>query len=248
MKSFQNFIIFKTDTLFDDKVKFKGIGGRELFVDPTFDPAVHVRIYGEVVNLPLRLSESIPISQEHRGIPSYHEQSPYKYKTVSDVEREVRIGDRIYFHFNTIKQHNFVRVDGVDPDRVWFIKVRYDQVICAVRDGQIIMIGGHCLIDPDFESWKDISIPSYSDLKDKDGNPILKPESQWLVTKSAPGYKYLTGFVRAVGSPLRGDVCEVKVGQKIWYHRNADWMVKIESKDYFVIKQRHLIGRWEEEV
>lgn len=245
MKSFQNFLIFKTDLLFEDHVKYKGVGGRELSLDSSFDPARHCRIYGEVVSLPMRLSPNIPISQEHKGTPSFHEQSPYRYKYLSDVEMEIKIGDRVYFHFNTIKPHNIVRVDGVHPDRIWFIKVRYEQVICAVRDGKIIMTGGHTLIDPDFESWKDISIPTYSDLKDKDGNYILKPESQWLVKKSAPGYAYLTGFVSAVGSPLKGDTCEVKVGQKIWYHRNADWMVKIEGREYFVIKQRHLIGREE---
>jgi len=196
MKAYQNFIIFKTDTLFNDKVKFMGIGGRELVLDPGFDPAVHVRIYGEVVSVPAHLSSGIPISQEHRGLPSYHEQSPYRYKFISDIVPEVQVGDRIYFHFNTIKPHNFVQIDGVHPDRVWYIKVRYDQVICVVRDGVIIPIGGYTLVDPDFETWEDISVPTYSDLIGKDGLPILKPKSQWLVRKSAPGYKYLTGFAR----------------------------------------------------
>ena len=245
MKAFANYIIFKTDTLFNDKVKYKGIGGKELVIDPTFEPAKHVRIYGEVVSVPVSLSSGIPISQIHKGLPGYAEQTPFYYKTMADIEQEVRVGDRIYFHFNTIKQHNFVRVDGVHPDRVWYIKVRYDQVICAVRDGKIIPIGGHTLVDPDFESWEDISIPTYSDIKGLDGKPILKPQEQWIVTKSMPSYKYLTGFVRAVGSPLKGDKCEVTVGQKIIYNRNADWMVKIEDQDYFVIKQRHILGRWE---
>lgn len=245
IKSFSNFLVFKTDTLFNDKVKFKGIGDRELVLDPSFDPARHVRIYGEVVSLPIHLSKNIIISQQHAGLPSYHEKSPYSYKYLTDIVPEVRIGDRIYYHFNTIKTHNFVREEGVHPHRTWYVKVRYDQIICAVRDGVIIPIGGHCLIDPDFESWEDIQIPTYSEFVDKDGAWLLKPKEQWLYKKSHPGYKFLTGFCRHVGTPIKGDVCEIKVGQKILYRRNADWMVKIEDRDYFVIKQRHIEGRWE---
>lgn len=246
IKAFRNFVIFKTDTLFNYGVKFKGIGGKDLVIDPTFEPARHVRIYGEVVSLPFELT-NFPITQEYRGLPSYGVESPFRYKFLNDIEQELEIGDRIYFHFNTVKQHNFVQVDGVHPDRVWYIKVRYDQIICAVRKGQIIPIGGYVLVDPDFESWEDISIPTYSDLLGEDGKQILKPKSQWLVKKSAPQYKYLLGFVRHIGSPLRGDKCEVKQGQKIVYKPNADWTVRVEDRDYFVIKQRHIVGRFEEE-
>ncbi len=244
-KGFQNFLIFKTNTIFNDKVSFKGIGGKELYIDPSFDPAKHVRIYGEVVSIPLRMSPTIPISQESRGLPSYHGQAPYHYKYLSDIEQEIQVGDRIYFHFNTIKQGNFVQVEGKHPDQTWYIKVRYDQVFCAVRDGKIIPIGGHTLIDPDWESWEDISIPTYSEIIGEDGKPMLKPKEQWLVSKSAPGYKFLKGFVRHVGSPIKGDRCEIKEGQRIWYKRNADFMVNIEGRDWFVIKQMHIIGREE---
>lgn len=245
MKAFHDFLIFKTNELFNDKVKFKGIGGKDLRIDPSFEPAVHARIYGEVVSLPIRLSTGIPISQQHRGHPGYHEESPFEYKYLADIAQEVQVGDRIYFHFNTIKQKNFVQVDGVHPNRTWYVKVRYDQVICAVREGQIIPIGSHVLVDPDFESWEDITIPTYSSLKDAQGKPILKPKDQWIVTKSQPTYRYLLGFVRHVGTPLRGMPLEIKPGQKIVYHKNADWKVNIEDRDYFVIKQRHILGRFE---
>jgi hypothetical protein len=245
MKSFNNFIIFKTDKLFEDHVQYKGVDGKDLFFENGFDPAKHARIYGEVVSLPIRLSHGIPISQQTKGLPGYHEQTPYVYRYVSDVEQEVEIGDRIYFHFNTIKNHNIVKVEGTHPNRVWYIKVRYDNVYCAIRDGKIIMIAGNTLVDPDFESWEDISVPTYSDLLGEDGKQMLKPKEQWLVTKSMPTYKYLAGFVRHIGSPLKGDKCECVPGQKILYHRNADFMIKVEGREYFMIKQRHIIGRFE---
>lgn len=246
MKAFNDFILFKTDTLFNDKVQFKGIDGMQLSMDPTFEPAMHARIYGEVVSIPLRLSKNIPISQQHRGHPGYHEESTFSYQFISDIEQEVKVGDRIYYHFNTIKQKNIIKVEGVHPDRVWHLKVRYDQVIVAVRDGQIIPIGSHVLIDPDFESWSDISVPTYSNIMDSRGKPTVRPKNQWLVTKSKPGYKYLTGFVRHVGTPLRGMKNEIKEGQKIVYHKNADWKVHIEGRDFFCIKQRHILGRFQD--
>lgn len=248
--AFTDYILFKTDRLFIDKVKIGGENGRELFFDPSFDPRRHAQISGEVTSVPGILS-SKAITQEHRGMPSYHESSPFKCKFVSDIQMEVQPGDKIYYHFNTIKTENIVSEEGVFPNRTYYLKVRYDQVICAARTTltsdsvvtNIIPIGEYTLIDPDFESWDDILVPTYSNIMDKAGKPQLRPKSQWLQKKVAPSYKYLTGFVRHVGSPLIGDETEIEVGQKIWYRQNADWQVKIEERDYFVVRQRHIIGK-----
>lgn len=246
--AFQNYIVFKTDKLFENMVKYKGLNGRELVFDPSFDPQRHARLYGEVVSVPNFLTQSL-MMQENRGLPAHHAYSPYEYKFLSDVQMEVKVGDRIYYHFNTIKTGNIVQEDGVHPHKTYYLKVRYDQVICAVRksiitqETKIIPIGGYTLIDPDFEAWDDILVPTYSEILGGDGKKQLKPKDLWLQRKTAPEYKYLTGYVRNVGSPLEGDECEVEVGQKIWYRQNADWMVKIEERDYFVVRQRHIIGK-----
>jgi co-chaperonin GroES (HSP10) len=246
--SFQNYIVFKTDQLFEDKCKAKGLNGRELVFDPGFDPQRHSRIYGEVISLPNFLSD-FPMMQEHRGVPSYHESAPFSFKHLSDVQMELKVGDRIYFHFNTMKLGNIIQEEGLHPNKTFFMKVRYDQVICAVRksvitqETSIIPIGGYTLIDPDFESWDDILVPTYSEILGKDGQRQLKPKELWIQRKVAPEYKYLKGFVRHVGTPLRGDELEIQSGQRIWYRVNADWMVKIEGKDYFVVRQRHIIGK-----
>lgn len=244
LEPYVDFVLFKTDVLFNDKVKFKGVNGQELVIETSFDPQRHVRIYGEVVAVPERLRH-IPIEQEHKGLPSPVDQVRFNYKFLDDIEMEVQVGDRIYFHFNTIRQENFVNIEGTHPNRTWTIKVRYDMILCVVRKGEIIPIGGYALIRPDWETWEDISIPTPSEIKGVDGKPLMKPKDQWLVTKSAPGYKFLQGYVEHIGKPLKGNKCEVRVGQKIWYHRNADWMVNIEGKDYFVIKQKYIIGREE---
>ena len=242
MKPFSNYVIFRTDTMFNDKVQFEGLKGETLVLDPSFDPQRHVRTYGEVVSLPAQLTKR-PIMQEHRGSPAPSDSSPYSYKYVSDVSEELQIGDRIYFHFNTITMKNCVKEEGEHPNRVWYFKVSYEQIVCAIRNGQIIPISSYVLVDPDFENWDDILVPTYTMLKDEQGNFIPKPKEQWIQKKVRPEYKYLTAFVRHVGTPLKGDKCEIEVGQKIWYRRNADWMNTIEGKDYFAIRQRHIVAK-----
>src|SRR5690348_16060802 len=120
--SFQNYLVFKTDKLFEDKCKAKGINGRELVFDPGFDPQRHSRIYGEVISVPNFLS-TFPLMQEHRGVPSYHEQAPFSFKYLSDVEMEVRPGDRIYYHFNTMKLGNVLKEEGLHPNKTYYMKV-----------------------------------------------------------------------------------------------------------------------------
>lgn len=252
--AFTNYIIFRTEKLFEDKVRLGGENGRELYIDPSYDPQRHTRCFGEVVSVPSQLTNAI-LHQEHSGMPGYKESSPYSYKFINDIQMDVLPSDKIFFHFNTIpgalKSNGIVHEEGVFPNRTYYLKVRYDQVICAARTTltsdsvvtNIIPIGGYTLIDPDFESWDDILVPTYSNIMDKAGKPQLRPKSQWLQKKVAPSYKYLTGFVRHVGSPLIGDETEIEVGQKIWYRQNADWQVKIEERDYFVVRQRHIIGK-----
>lgn len=250
MEAGDNYIIFKTPVLFEDKVK---IQNRQLFFDPSFDPHRHVRTYGEVIQLPLKLNK-IPIMQIPRGTPPYFDQAPFEYKWVSDIKREVKIGDRIYFHFNTIMRlgANIVREimePGTSKVIEWWFKVRYDSVLCAVREGKIIPIGSYVLVEPDMESIEDILIPiavmgaDGKPLRHPDGSPVLQTKDKWLQKKVAPSAKPLRGWVRHIGSPLEGDVCELQVGQMIYYRPNADWQNNIEGTDYYLIRQKHIIGR-----
>jgi co-chaperonin GroES (HSP10) len=239
----QNFVVFKTYRLSNDDSKFKGVGGQSIMLDTTWDPKKHVNCSGEVVSVPRHLSQ-IPISQKHRGLPAYDSMSPYTYRYVSDIPMEIKVGDTIYFHFNTIVPNNKVKIDTVDGKKVYYFKVRVDQIICAVRDGKIIPVSSYTLIEPDKESWDDILKPVYSNIKGPDGKYLLKPKEQWIQTKIMPDKRYLLGFVRHVGSPMKGDTCDLVTGDKILYRRYADWTNKIEGQEYFAILQRHIIGRF----
>lgn len=241
MNAYQNYIIFKTNEMFNSHVKFKGIGGKELVIDPSFDPQKHIRTYGEVVSVPLYLTKR-PIMQESAGTPP-PSGSPFEYRYLSDIKQEVKVGDRIYFHFNTIVMRNCVKEEGEHPNKTWYFRVSYDQVICAVRNGNIIPIASYVLVKPDYETWDDILHPTFTELRDPNGNPIPKPKDQWIQVKVKPEYHFLTAFVKYVGSPLGTDPTEITPGQKIWYRKNADWVNQIEGEEYFAIRQRHIVGK-----
>jgi hypothetical protein len=232
MRAGDNYVLFKTDALFNDKVK---IQGNQIYFDPSFDPHRHVRIYGEVTQIPVKLKK-IPIMQTHRGVPDYHDQTPFEYKYVSDIAMDVQVGDRIYFHFNIIMklQANLVKeikAPGSSKVIEWHFKVRYDQILVAVRNGQIVPIGSYVLVEPDMESLEEILIPIAATgadgkpLRDHLGQPIMKPKDQWLQRKEKPTAKHMRGYVRHIGSPLIGDECEIKLGQMIYYRPNADWQI-----------------------
>jgi hypothetical protein len=255
MRVGDNYVIFKTNKLFEDKVK---IQGRHIYFDPSFEPWQHVRIYGEVVQVPLKLRK-IPIMQWPRGVPDYVDFSPFEYKYLSDIPMVVKPGDRIYTHFNTVLNFKNIVKEIPDPENPnktieWWYKVRYDQILCGVRDGQILPVGSYVLVEPDMETEDDILIPiavmggDGKPLRDATGAPILKPKDQWLRRKPRPTEKYLRGFVRHVGEPLNGDVCEISMGQLIYYRVNADWKNIIEGKEYFVIRQKHIVGRVEKQL
>ncbi len=246
-RSFQDFIIVKMSSPFENHAKFKGVGGKEIHLDHRFDPMVHARIYGEVVSVPKRISK-IPITQDHNGSPGYHGMSKYKYRYMSDIEPEAKVGDRLYFHFNSaINKANWVDVQGSGDDKTWYVRIRYDAALCVVREGNIIMIGGWVLCEPDFETWEDILLPvpmvvNGKPMLDKNGEIILKPKDQWIQKKVAPEAKALRAYVRHIGEPLKGDVCENKQGDHIVYRRMADWKIRVEGQEFYCIRMSHILG------
>jgi co-chaperonin GroES (HSP10) len=118
-----NHVIVQIDDRFNDSIDMGN--GKKLYIETSFAPAEHVRIYGNVVSTPLR------------GNSKYSVENRY-------IVPEVLSGDKIYFHYNTLlSQTN--RLD----DNLWFVP--YHSIFCVVRNNKIKMIGGWTLVKPIIE-------------------------------------------------------------------------------------------------
>lgn len=105
------------------------------------------------------------------------------------------------------------------------------------------MIGSWTFIEPDKESWDDITrhIPVMlgdKQMLDETGQPKTQP----LIVKSMPTQKYLVGWVRYVGSPLKGDDLEVSPGEYVMYRPATDTPVEFEGVEYHRMLQRNIVA------
>lgn len=169
--------------------------------------------------------------------PSAHEPT---YKTIGDIAPEVKIGDRIYFHYNTVKEENrFPLKDG----RKLYL-VRYDQVLCAVReigtDGykQIIPIGSHVLVEAVWDDEvEEIELKGHEKVRGK----ISK---SGLITELHDKPKPLIGKIAHIGTPLVGEPdLGLVPGDEVYYLPESDWVNTIEGRDYYIMKQKDIIAK-----
>lgn len=241
----------------------KGIDGKEIVVDVAFNPIEHVLNYAEVFQLPVGMDQ-IPIYQKHLGSPGYgpirrpplceHSGSPdiyaiggvYQYKFKDDIAQEVKVGDRIYFKKRTLnKPENALgQLKGPDGKTEKFIfKCPYENIYCAVREGKIIPIGSHVLLEPVYEDWADIYRKTYYDQVDHNGDRIERPQDQWIKLKVAPEASNLRGVIARVGTPLRGEPCDFKVGETVIFKQQTPLVYqRIEGKDYIVLTQDKILA------
>lgn len=204
----------------------------------------HKRIYGTVESCPKSFSDH-PIFAIDPGSPnpkryiggeeienkvnwgmrgySRSDYSPTMYagveyitpKTISK-QSDIKKGDRIYFDQKVTELENCI---GEYNDEKIF-KARIDEIICVVRNGEIITQGGWVLVKPNMESWEEITT------------------KQGLIVKPRPGVKYLEGEIFASNF-----VEDIYAGDEIIYHPDADWPVKVEGVDCYAIQGRDILGK-----
>lgn len=258
MKTGFNYVLFRVDgnDIYNRQTDYKGEKGLKLEVDPTWEPWLHVKTWGTVVQIPIDLTQKFMAKGSiHLGVPGYEDLRMYHdyasrpiFRSLNEIHQDIRIGDKIYFHYNTLVKYEQNLVDvKVKFDsktkiatEIPVFKVMYDQIQCVVRGKQIMMIGGNVLVEPDMEDWDEILAPTYFPLELTGGKKKKRPKEQWIQTKVQPEARYLLGYVKNIGKPFIGDECELKVGDKIVYRPNADWRVKIEGKEYFCMHYSHI--------
>jgi hypothetical protein len=166
-----------------------------------------------------------------------------KYKFMSDIAPEVEVNDLIYFKWRVLysAQNIIAKSSGDSPEMI--VKVPYDHIFCAVRNGKIIPIGGNVLIDPEFESMDDILKPTYYPTVDSQGNKMPRPKEEWIKVKQFPEDKDRQGTVKHVGTPLKGDRCFLEPGMRVVYKNRLKNLVTIEGGKYIVLPHNTILAK-----
>jgi co-chaperonin GroES (HSP10) len=265
MKAAHNAVIIRVK---DTKMTHIGrfiLAGREWDQDTNFITSA------EAIDVPFKLSSSIPLAgvvkfdplppygpqydgndapenvsgpletHEHMEMIKvfYSDEHPIMHR-LSDIAMEVEVGDTIYFNWTALANG---RNKVTEDDEGWqYWGIPYDSVYCAVRDGKIIPIGSWTLVDPDTETWDDILIPTFYPKELTGGQKVVRPKEQWFQTKIAPESNGLTGYVRHIGSPLKGKECLVSAGDRVVFRRGSKMERVIEGKTYWVIRQHRIMA------
>lgn len=308
MKIIEDFCIVRVKDIVLDKVPAMTPNGF-MFVNPSYDPQRHTLNCGIVESVPNGLTR-FPLVGKHVSYPAYHEGNPmFPWKTTEDIELEVAIGDKIYFHYGQLLpddhldlyNHQYIKsrkvMENGEEVVYHYFKIRYETIYAAVNykpvspqapvfdwinesklqeftteihgedseeratrektvryridehlyEKQVKMIGSWVLLEPDKETWESISLPTPETINGKPvldgkGKPVYKPQDQWIVTKTHPASRYLVGWVRHIGSPLKGDKCYLQPGDYVYFRPAADTLIRVEGVEYYRLIQRNIYG------
>jgi len=196
MKSIKDYILIHIEKKSDDTFQ---IGEHTLFLyngllnfsDGSYNPNDRTRIFGTVAAIPDDLSGD------------YMNYSEFQLK---DVQKDVKVGDKAYFYYIVLNDDNVVFLDGK-----MYLRVRYDSVICVVRDSVIIPVAGHVLTTP-------------------------KKKVETVLLHSVEKDQELTAIVAHVPAPYIDQELGFEVGDTICYKPNSDFINTVEGVKYFTMK------------
>lgn len=144
----------------------------------------------------------------------------YDFISLQDIAKlvDVRQGDKVYFNELATEPENMMGKVMVDKVIKLMFKIRVDQVLAVVRDGKLLPQGGWLFVEPDMETWEEITTKS------------------GIIKKPRPEAKYLRGHITHVR-----DGIDLKVRDHIMYVHDADWEIKVEEKQVFAIQERDIL-------
>jgi len=196
----RDIVLLKVDQKTDDRTP-SGLylyNGKLAFNDSTYNPNDRVRIYGEVVGVPGSLSNSAMNFSNH---------------LLSECEIEIEVGDKAYFYYIDFNDSNIIHHEGQ-----MYLQVRYDSIICVVRDGQIKAISGHVLL-------------------------TAAKKTEIYLLHSVEKVQERIGIVYAVPTPYRGQDSEFEKGDKVHFYQDSEFENEIEGKKYYVMRQEYIIAK-----
>lgn len=203
MRCYIDHVLLRIERKSDDSII---LGNQTLFLyngelnlkDGSYNPNDRLRIYGEVVSVPDSLSNT-PMD--------------YSSMLLSDCRMEVLPGDKAYFYYICLNDGNLLTIEGK-----MYLKVRYDNIICVVRNGVIIPISGHVLV-----------------------TPVKKIESALLY--EVEKVRELVGKIEYAPAPYVGDEQTLFPGETIYFYDSSEFENEIEGKKYFCMRSEFIIAK-----
>lgn len=214
------------------------VGDKAYFHYACLLPDMHLSNY----NHNFLYSETLTVN----GKPKVFHYFRIKYDLIFSTVRYEKMGSPELFDWS--KEGDLKELGAIPSDPSSSEPVEYADIWSDGKDNYrkvITMIGSYAYVKPDKETWKDISIPlpevvNGKVLLDKRGQPIMKPEEEWLVTKATPEDKYLSGWIAYVGTPLKGHPASVKPGMYVYIRYYMNTRVEFEGEEYYRVRQNFI--------
>lgn len=202
-----NKIIVQLEKRFSDELSFAS--GLKLYQETKFRPEHHVTTVGKVLSVPEHLSDK----PDNIGLVP-----------------EIQVGDDAVFNYQVVYdvddlgQHtNLVSHNGKE---YWFVD--YSQVFCVKRNGLIIPIGSHVILDEVMNDNKETF----------EGSQILMPDSMREPVKKG------IGIIKHIGTPLTTEpVLDLKAGDIVSYRPEIAQVYEMYGQQQVIVKQNYLLAK-----
>lgn len=237
-------VIVKMVKTINDEYKLKN--GKIIYLDTYYDPAKNdanqikrnLIICAEAIEVPEKLAgkhrrDAWPVRSAahvrvHRDVVRFYK---FDDRLMDSIVPEVEKGDLIYFNWTTINDTNLFTLD---EDEAYY-RVPYPDIICTVKKGKIIPIGGNLLIKPYYGEGEFRQIGNLSQFGYKNDRGLF------TLVKPMQGF----GEIVHAGKPLIGDVDEYRVGDIVKYTEKMGYALKVEEEDYINIRYWDIVASFE---
>lgn len=175
-----------------------------------------------------QIEARVKTGDRHWSRSDYHPSTwtGYDIITMKEYANNVNViaDERVYFMETVTEDENYL---GNSPDGKLLYRCRVDQIICSIRDDfenpgskKPVMQGNWILVDPDMETWEEIT---------SEGGIIMK---------MAPEAKPLRGTIKHIRRHP-----QLSPGDQIIYVQDSNWGITVEGVEYFGIKDKEIILR-----
>lgn len=216
----------------DDRFQYKRLFGTVVGVPLSFsDQPISAVDEGKPAYTMFVGHDSI-VDKRNRGYPWNNKQyncstfDAYDIQTMADIGKmmNVKVGDKVYFDEKVTERENFMGHSSssalVGAKKSLIFRCPANQIFCKVEGKNLVMQGGWVLVEPDMETWEEITTPS------------------GIIMKVSPEAKALRGWVRFIGE--RDDL---KPGDHIIYINDADVRTTIEGVEYFCMLEEEILSK-----